>query len=175
MQITSGKFRGRLLITPDTPATHPMGSRERLALFNSLGDISGLKVLDCFAGTGALGLEALSRGAASATFVENQEKPLAAIRQNIRALRVEDSTSVFRSDVLKFVSGYKFDLIFVDPPYKEFDTRTFRHLTDLLTPSGRLVLSHPSAVNPATVFDPNKLRFISTKKYASANISFYQK
>ncbi len=92
--ITSGVFRGRKLATPDTSATHPMGSREKLALFNALisagADFSpSTRVLDLYAGSGALGLEAISRGAGSAVFVDNNAKARAAIKENIKSLGVE--------------------------------------------------------------------------------------
>ena len=76
MRIISGKYKNRELKSPKSSATHPMSERARLSIFNMLGDISGKTVLDLFAGTGSLGLEALSRGAASATFVEKDYKAL---------------------------------------------------------------------------------------------------
>ena len=104
MRITSGIFRGRKLVSPNSETTHPMGDREKLALFNSLGDsIKGTVVLDLFAGSGALGLEALSRGAKDVDFVENSRKAVLSIKSNISALEVSNSTNIFAQDVKVFL------------------------------------------------------------------------
>lgn len=123
MRIVGGQFRGRRLLAPKGLATRPMTDRVRVALFSILGDeVRGRRVLDLFAGTGSLGLESLSRGAAAAVFVDKRPEAVAAIRQNIEALGLApDAARVVRADLakgpgpLKGLSG--FDLIFVDPPY----------------------------------------------------------
>lgn len=125
MRIVAGSFRGRTLQTPPGGATRPTADRTRQALFNVLEhaawapDLDGARVLDLFAGSGALGLEALSRGAATATFVESAEPACAALRANIAALRVEDRARLHRRDAT--IAGapppQPFDLVFLDPPY----------------------------------------------------------
>lgn len=127
MRIIAGRFRGTKLAdlgTGDTAAhLRPTSDRVRESLFSMLASgrfgpvLAGAKVLDLFAGTGALGLEALSRGASHVTFVENGRKSLSLIHDNIIKCHGEDQTRVLRQDVLKLKTGTPHDLIFLDPPY----------------------------------------------------------
>ncbi|MBS9477389.1 16S rRNA (guanine(966)-N(2))-methyltransferase RsmD [Ancylobacter radicis] len=125
MRIVGGRFKGRTLRGPSTNATRPTSDRLREALFNVLahayGDpAEGARVLDLFAGTGALGLEALSRGAAFAVFVEEAAEPRGLIRANIEALGLDGITRIFRRDATKLgaaLANDAFDLVFCDPPY----------------------------------------------------------
>lgn len=119
MRIIAGEWRGRALVAPTGQATRPTADRTREALFSMLtsrlGDFEGLKVADLFAGTGALGLEALSRGAACCTFVEQDRAALAALTANIERLGASDR-AVVRAQSALSVSG-SFDLVMLDPPY----------------------------------------------------------
>lgn len=117
MRVVAGSFKGRRLATPRGSGTRPTADRVREALFSMLGDVGGARVLDLYAGSGALGIEALSRGAASAVFVERDAKAVAAIERNLAAVGVE--AAIVRQDVLRFLAddGGPFDLVFCDPPY----------------------------------------------------------
>ena len=117
MRVVAGAFKGRRLQAPRGRRTRPTADRVREALFAMLGDVSGAEVLDLYAGSGALGIEALSRGAESAVFVERDARAAAAIRRNLEAVGVE--AEVRRQDSLRFLAaaGTSFDLVFVDPPY----------------------------------------------------------
>ena len=117
MRIVAGEFKGRRLRAPRGMRTRPTADRVREALFSMLGDLSGARVLDLYAGTGALGIEALSRGAASALFVERDPRAAAAIEENLRSLGLDDP--VHRQDALRFLTRGEgtFDLVFCDPPY----------------------------------------------------------
>ncbi|HET8673276.1 MAG TPA: 16S rRNA (guanine(966)-N(2))-methyltransferase RsmD [Thermoleophilaceae bacterium] len=118
MRIVAGKFKGRRLSAPAGRATRPTADRVREALFSILGPLEGERVLDLFAGSGALGIEALSRGAAAAVFVDSEQRAVAAIRRNLDALGAE--AAVHRRDALAFLRGQhdgSFDLVFLDPPY----------------------------------------------------------
>lgn len=121
MRITGGAFGGRRLTQPADPRVRPTSDRVREAWMNILGpDLEGARVLDLFAGSGALGLDALSRGAASVTFVELSPASLAAIRANIEALGVADRVEVRRGDALRVVarlSGQPYDVVVADPPW----------------------------------------------------------
>ena len=121
MRIIAGQWRGRPLQAPAGQATRPTADRTRETLFSMLlsrlGSFDGLRVADIYAGSGALGLEALSRGAAHATFVENDPRALAAIRANLLALQANDRAEVIPSAITNFVPTQPFDLIFADPPY----------------------------------------------------------
>jgi 16S rRNA (guanine966-N2)-methyltransferase len=118
MRVVAGEYGGRRLHAPRGRATRPTSDRVREALFAILGDVRGARVLDLFAGSGALGIEALSRGADSAVFVETDHAAAAAIRRNLDAIGVPGA-EVRRQDVLRFLGACEdsFDLVFVDPPY----------------------------------------------------------
>ncbi len=119
MRVVAGEFKGRRLYAPRGESTRPTADRVREALFSMLGDVSGTRVLDLYAGSGALGIEALSRGADSAVFVESDGQALAALRRNLDA--VGAAATVRRQDVLRFLARPEgtFDLVFCDPPYDD--------------------------------------------------------
>ncbi len=122
MRVIAGTYRGRTLKAPPGESTRPTSDRVREALFSILGDrIREADVLDLFAGSGALGLEALSRGARHATFVDEDPKAIAAVKANLDAVRAV--ADVRRGDALRFLSGAsgrgaQYDLVFLDPPYR---------------------------------------------------------
>ena len=117
MRVVAGEFGGRRLRAPRGAGTRPTADRVREALFSMLGDVSGASVLDLYAGSGALGIEALSRGAASAVFVERDAQAAATIRRNLDELGTEGD--VRRQDAMVFLATSRatFDLVFCDPPY----------------------------------------------------------
>jgi 16S rRNA (guanine966-N2)-methyltransferase len=125
MRIVAGAWRGRNLLAPPGAATRPTADRVRQALFDMLlhapwggrDRVEGVRVLDAFAGTGALGLEALSRGAAFSTFMEQDRAALRALRENVAACRTEDRAAVLPLDVLAAPVGQACGLVFLDPPY----------------------------------------------------------
>ena len=121
MRIVGGKFAGRDLTSPNDFRVRPTAEHVRAALLDVLTpDIAGARVLDLFAGTGALGLEALSRGATSADFVETRPSSLHALRANIAALRVRERVRVFKRDALPFAASLEpaaYAICFADPPY----------------------------------------------------------
>ena len=155
MRIISGKYKNRELKSPNSTATHPMGERERLAIFNMLGDITGKTVLDLFAGTGALGLEALSRGAAKAIFVENNGKTFQVLKENLSDI---DNAKAIKYDVYKYEPDEHFDIIFIDPPYDRFDSDVLQ-FKKFLNPDGIMVVSSPEPIAP------------DSRKYANCYIS----
>jgi len=124
IRVVSGEFGGRKLVVPDGSGTRPTTDKVRQAVFNSLdsaGLIDGAAVADLFAGSGALGIEALSRGAATCVFVERDRAALQAVRANITSLGLADRTTVITSDVPAWVPALRgVDLALIDPPY-EFD------------------------------------------------------
>jgi 16S rRNA (guanine966-N2)-methyltransferase len=123
MRIISGRFARRKLRSPSGHLTRPTTDRAREAIFNLLGSrifLDDITVLDLFAGTGALGLEAISRGAAHVIFVENNGRVLQFARENAEELEVEDRCVFMRSDAVSYLENYSgptFDVIFADPPY----------------------------------------------------------
>jgi 16S rRNA (guanine966-N2)-methyltransferase len=121
MRIIAGEFRGRRLVRPDDARVRPITDRLKESWFGVLGErVRGATVVDLFAGSGSLGLEALSRGAASVEFVEFSDRSLAAIRTNVRTLQVEDRVRVRRGDALRVARGLEvraFELALADPPF----------------------------------------------------------
>ena len=121
MRIVGGKLAGRELTSPNDFRVRPTAEHVRAALLDALhAELANARVLDLFAGTGALGIEALSRGARSADFVEIRPASLHALRANVAALRLREHTRIFKRDALPFAAALKpdaYDIVFVDPPY----------------------------------------------------------
>ena len=153
--------------------THPMGSREKLALFNMLLPyLEGSVVIDAYAGSGALCLEALSRGAKFVTFVESSGKVAKTIKENIRSLdeTAEENSEIIVREIAKFQPKENYDLIIADPPYNNFHPEEIESLASFLKPAGILALSHPG---DAPTFSGLSLQKSHT--YAAATISIYKK
>jgi 16S rRNA (guanine966-N2)-methyltransferase len=129
MRVVAGRLKGRTLHAPKGRGTRPTSDKVRGAIFNVLRDVEGAHVLDLFAGTGALGVEALSRGAAGAAFVDDDPTAIAAIGRNTESLDV----TIHRRDALRFLASEdrRYDLIFLDPPYSSAPSLGER-LTQLL-------------------------------------------
>ncbi len=140
--MVAGAFKGRRLQAPKGSRTRPTADKVREALFSILGPVEGLRVLDLFAGSGALGIEALSRGAAAATFVDSSSRAVAAVRRNLGEVGAEGD--VVRRDVLRWLAATEgpYDLVFADPPY-DLAARVSGPLTErlpaLLSPQARIV------------------------------------
>jgi len=137
MRIVAGRYGGRRLRAPRGSATRPTSDRVREALFALLGELEGAHALDLFAGSGALGIEALSRGAASATFVDSAPSAVRAVRCNLDSVGIE-GCDVRRQDARAFLrnartQGRQYDLVFVDPPYRRASGLA-RDLSPLLAP-----------------------------------------
>jgi 16S rRNA (guanine966-N2)-methyltransferase len=149
MRVIAGQFGGRRLKAPRGRSTRPTSDRVREALFSMLGPLAEASVLDLFAGTGALAIEALSRGAARAVFVERDTAALAALKANLTALGLgEPQAKIARGEALAALRaarerGETYDLIFVDPPYghaQALERELSVALPPLLGPSGRVVV-----------------------------------
>jgi 16S rRNA (guanine966-N2)-methyltransferase len=142
MRVVAGELRGHRIVAPRGAAVRPTADRVREAVFSILGDISGASVLDLYCGTGALGIEAISRGAASAELVDTR---ISMARRNVSALDLEDRCTIVRSDALRYLrrGQSRFDLVFCDPPYKLAD-RLAPDLESLIPPrlaeGGRLIV-----------------------------------
>ena len=181
MRIIAGQFRGTRLaaLGKGDAGAHlrPTSDRVRESLFSMLaggrfGDpVSGARVLDLFAGTGALGLEALSRGAAHTSFVDNGRKALALLRENVRKCRAEN-TKVFACDVRRLGPGTPHDLVFLDPPYgKQIGEKAMAVALEggWIAPEA-LIVWEESAVIAA----PASLTFLDTRSYGTTHISLFR-
>ncbi len=149
MRVITGKARGVQLKTPAGMLTRPTADRVKEALFSIINfDIPGAAVLDLFGGTGQLGIEALSRGAKSATFVDQREEACAIIRENLRRTRLEKEGKVVRADYLAYLGRCReqYDIIFLDPPYAEvFLENALKTIgeIDILRSGGIIVAERP--------------------------------
>ncbi len=161
MRVVAGRYRGRALAAPRGGSTRPTSDRVREALFSIIGSVEDLHVLDLFAGSGALGIEALSRGAASATFVDSSRAAVAAIRAN--AAMVEDAgrVRVVAADWQAALRGERaarrtYGLCLVDPPYSVLSRVAGRlgpALTPVLSAGATLVVEHAAAAGPVEIDD----------------------
>ena len=149
MRVITGKARGVQLKTPEGMQTRPTADRVKEALFSIINfDIPGAKVLDLFGGTGQLGIEALSRGAASAVFVDAREESCKLIRENLKRTKLEQDAKVVRSDYLDYLNRCReqYNIIFLDPPYAEvFLENAIKKITeiDILQSDGIIVAERP--------------------------------
>lgn len=182
MRIVGGSLSGRVLRAPAGSATRPTSEKVREALFNILanrvGSLEGAHVLDLFCGSGALGIEALSRGAAHATFVDSGKPALAATKQNLTELGLEGRALVVAGDAVahagKLVPAAPWTLVFVDPPYKsDLATRSVLALPAAnLIPGGTIVIEHDRHNAPP---DPlGSLLRTDQRRYGDTLISFYE-
>lgn len=167
MRIVAGAFRGRPLAVPKDPRVRPTADRVREAWMSIVQEaLPGARVLDLFAGSGALGLEALSRGAATAEFVELNPPSLAALRQNIEALGVEAQVVVHRGDALRFAGRLPpggFDLCFADPPYTRDDAGRLVSLFRQTAFARILAVEHPARIT---------LSGDETRRYGDTAVTF---
>ena len=149
MRVITGKARGVALKTPDGMQTRPTADRVKEALFSIIQfEIPCARVLDLFGGTGQLGIEALSRGAQSAVFVDASEKACALIKENLKRTKLQDCGKVIRSDYMEYLDRCreKFDIVFLDPPYAEvFLENALKRLSeiDILQSGGIIIAERP--------------------------------
>lgn len=153
IRITGGFLRGRNIESPDSMKTRPTASRTREALFNILQGVDGFRMLDLFAGSGIMGLEAVSRGAISVTAVELARPQARMIERSYKAMGVADKLKLLETNVLTLkkevlCADGGFDLIYADPPFKDMDYPDLRPFIEWLNPGGVAVFEAPSRKLP---------------------------
>jgi 16S rRNA (guanine966-N2)-methyltransferase len=174
MRIIAGTHRGHTIYAPKGRDTRPTSDRVRENVFNILGAVDGAVVLDLYAGSGAMGLEALSRGAARTVFVERDGDAVRAIERNLDKLRL--SATVLRQDAAtalaaEAASGRKYDLVLVDPPYEmysDIEPQLARYLPVLLADDGVVVVETDARVEPSLPLEQR-----TSRKYGAARITVY--
>jgi 16S rRNA (guanine966-N2)-methyltransferase len=174
LRVVAGVYGGRVLVAPRGRDTRPTSDRVREAVFSILGSVEGDSVLDLFAGSGALGIEALSRGAGSATFVDVSAAAVAAVRRNLQALGI--TAEISRQRALSFLetarnSGRQYDLVFLDPPYRHAEAlggRLGTALAPVLTPRARVVAESDRRV-PMELGSP----LLDERRYGDTLIRIY--
>jgi len=179
MRVISGQAKGRVLLGPKSDRIRPALDKIKGAIFNILwnilGNIEGAKVLDLFAGTGSIGIEAISRGASEAVFVDEGTEALQLIRKNLVLCRFENRGKIIRLPIPRQLSRLKnqgpFQLIFVDPPYdKDLVNPTLRAINKekILAPDGIIIVEH----SPRELIEEVGLSIIDSRKYGQTLISF---
>ncbi|MGH2754616.1 MAG: 16S rRNA (guanine(966)-N(2))-methyltransferase RsmD [Actinomycetota bacterium] len=174
MRVIAGIAKGQRLKTPTT-GTRPMMDRMKESVFSALGDFEGLTILDLYAGSGSLGLEALSRGAKRAVFVENARDAIVKLEQNIEATGLGDAAEVIWADVkatLERNPDDRIDVVFLDPPYNVPPGSVRTDLEALvmggfLADTGRIVVHRPAKENPP---DPLGLKMLWEREYGQSRI-----
>ena len=173
VRITGGDFKGQKIRTPGGD-THPMGERERIALFNMIQNrVEGNYVMDLYAGGGTLGIEALSRGAVFAIFLDKSARAIATVNENLRQLGLYGIRGgALQADITKIArtATDRYGIVIADPPYDKYEEKMVKYLSRLVLDGGILVLSHPG--------EPPELRGMTLLKnhtYAAASISVYVK
>ncbi len=174
IRIISGKYGGRTIDAPGRSSTHAMSERVRNALFNSItAELPGARVLDAFAGSGSIGIEAMSRGADEVVFIEKDRIAAKIIQKNIDALAIENAIVIKTtvSNWLNTSENEHFDIIFADPPYHDPQFSTVTRLFGLLKPGALMVLSHPGK---GEVPSKTGVVVVDNRRYGNLNLTFYR-
>ena len=174
MRVIAGRLGGRTFESPRTHRTHPMSEKARGAIFNALGDINELTVLDAYAGSGALAIEAVSRGAKHVTAIDVDVEAVKSMSKAVKELGVDDQMQVLR----KNISGWsrnnqhrQYDIVLADPPYDDIRPDVIERLGVHVADGGVLVLSWPGS---EAVRELVGLEIASKKSYGDIQLVFYQ-
>jgi 16S rRNA (guanine966-N2)-methyltransferase len=176
MRIIAGSRKGARIFAPKGREVRPTGDRVREAVFNLVGPVDGMEVLDLFAGSGAMGLEALSRGAASVTFVESDRAAAEVILRNLDKLQLKGA-DVLREDAARKLArdaagGRRYDLVLIDPPYRMLPRvlpTLAEHLPAVLAPDGLVILESDAREEPELPL-PQR----TSRKYGSARVTVFE-
>jgi len=184
MRIISGKFKSRLIHPPKGVELRPTYDRVKESLFGILGAfVIDKNVLDLFSGTGNLGIEALSRGAASCDFVDNNSKCIMAIKHNLESLGITEGVDVLLKDAFRYImearrGGIEFDIIFLDPPYyKDMIKKTLILFNDynIITKIGIIAAEHYKRDELPQPEELKNLELFRQEKYGGTLLSFYRR
>ncbi len=176
LRVSSGKAKGKKLVVPKGKKVRPTTARVKQSIFDTIYDFEAKSVLDIFAGSGALGIESLSRGAGHVTFIENDLKVIELLKKNLQSCKLTSQFSIISLHYNKAVNRLikekrSFDLIFVDPPFGLYETKKADELIDDITPlldtGGIMIIEHTKPLE-----NKNTDLLISTKKYGSNLVSF---
>ena len=173
IRIGAGALAGRIIEQPKTDKTRPLTAKVRASIFNRLGDIQGLSVLDTYAGSGAFGIEAASLGASHISFIERSRPVAQVIERNLDLLGINNATVMPRSvlEATKQLRGQSFDIIFADPPYDQLSVEELNILFLLLSEHGIGIISHSSR---STSPQLKAAELIDARTYGDTTISYYR-
>jgi 16S rRNA (guanine966-N2)-methyltransferase len=180
MKVISGDLKGRRLINPAGTMVRPTGSRVKEALFSIIGDgIIGSTFVDCFSGTGNIGIEAVSRGAVHAFFIERNPRVVEILKRNVKNLGLADRVSVMTLDAIKGIKalgklGVSADIVFLDPPYAYARTGELIYSFiehGIVPPGGTLIWQHSAKTVPGSSY--GNLKSEPTRFYGDTGITFF--
>ncbi len=177
LRVTSGRLGGRQFDAPKGYRTHPMSEKIRSAVFNMLGDISGLTILDAYSGSGALAFESISRGAKKVYAVEKDKGAFSTIKNNKELLGIGDELSVSMANVSSWLktSNPNFDIVFCDPPYNDVKIPVLEKMQNYLSDGGIMVCSLPTEQVKEVAKSLTEMTEITVREYANASILILQK
>lgn len=174
MRVISGSLRGRQFKSPRGNRSHPMSEKMRGALFNALGDLSGLTVLDAYGGSGALAYEAISRGASSVITVEKSVMAYRTVQRNLVELDLGEVIKATRANVSTWSDNkadLQFDVVLADPPYNDIRPDILEKLTRHVKPSGIFVVSWPGSEEPPEF---SGLKLLKVLEYGDSKLVFFR-
>lgn len=173
MRIIAGRLKGRQFASPRGHRTHPMSDKMRGALFNTLGDIGGLSLLDAFAGSGAVAFEAASRGAKPVVAIDEDRQAHRAISENLGSLGLTQTVKLIQASVEAWLrtSDERFDIVIADPPYERPQLPLITKLAARVNNSGLLVVSLPPGLKLDTA---PELHELAVKNYGDGQLLFYR-
>ena len=177
LRVSAGKLGGLKFDAPRGNKTHPMSEKIRMALFNMLGDIKGLTVLDAYSGSGALAFESISRGAKHVYAVEKDNAAYITIKENKESLHIGDELKVSIANISSWLktNDLKYDIIFCDPPYNDVKVRHLQRIQSYVKDGGLLVVSLPTAIVNDVLEELDDVKHLTTKEYANASIVILKK
>jgi len=176
MRVIAGYLGGRTFESPNDDKTHPMSEKMRGAIFNMLGDIEGLTVLDAFAGSWALSFEAISRGAATVTVIDNNKKAYEVIRKNAERLKVENKLTIIKTEASRWVQQNNqktFDIVLLDPPYSAIDPVLVENLAFHAKIGGLVVIS--LAADYSLQISKSLFKLLTQKSYGDSQLQIYRR
>lgn len=176
MRVVAGYLGGRNFDAPRGHRTHPMGDKIRGALFNTLGDISGLTVFDPYSGSGAISVEAVSRGASSVLALDIDKTAYLTVQSNIKALNIGDKVQIQRANAGAWArrnTARVFDIVIADPPYDDIDRTDLKHIAMRVKQDGIVVLSLPPTEGLTMM--PDSFEQVAKKSYGDAELHFYRR
>ena len=175
MRVIAGYLGGRIFDSPRTHRTHPMSEKARGAVFNALGDIGGLTMLEAYTGSGAIAIEAISRGARHVTAIDIDVEAVKSVSRAIKELELEDSITLLRKNTSGWSRNHQskqYDIVVADPPYDDIRPDVIERLAVHVTPGGVFVLSWPGG---EAVRDLAGLVQLSIKPLGDIQLVFYRK
>jgi len=173
VRIIAGHLKGQIIASPHGHKTHPMSERMRGAMFNTLGDITGLTCLDAFAGSGSVGIEAISRGASFVVFIDSDKNANQTIAQNLVKLKLNNAKNIRANSASwsKLNSNDKFDLVICDPPYDSINIDNIMQLASNVKQGGLFILSAPKDFARLRI---EGFELVADKSFADGSIIFYK-